>query len=356
MFICVSGHETNVADHETNAAENGEDPDWYKEAVDNLGGLNDEPGELFPDEDEVEELDPKKMIVGTTFPDKPAFQRHLKRYCVHNDTVYKAFKSDKDRLRVWCNNRFDMDGNEQCLWMVFASKLPREETFKVKRTILKHTCKGRPKNCRNRSADPLFVAEVVRENLKTSAYTVIPRPCQIADDFYVSHLIDIPYQTAWKARNKVLELENGNYEESYKLVPQFCKMIKASNEGSVARFSYCHIDMAFETMIISFDGVIKAWIAGCRSCIGLDACHTNGPHTGVIMAATALDGQNGLVPLAIMVCRNETIENWTKFLEYLKDKLSGHPMPLTFISDRQKGLLEAVPEVFPGRPHRYCWR
>lgn len=60
--------------------------------------------------------------------------------------------------------------------------------------------------------------------------------------------------------------------------------------------------------------------------------------------------------LGFMVCRSETIENWTIFLKDLAPAILGHPMPPTFNSDRQKGLLEAVPAVFPGAPHRYCWR
>lgn len=329
--------------------------------MEELGGIDDEPGELFPDEDEVEELDPSKMIVGWTFPDKFSFQRHLKRYCVKHECVYKAHKSDPDRLRVWCTNRFNVTGDVVCRWFVFASKRPNLETFKVRKVDLVHTCKVKKgdnncRNSRNRSADPLLVSEVILENLKKTSYSVIPRPKQIAEDFLAEKLIDIPYHTAWKARNLVLEGLNGNYEESFADVPQFCKMMLHTNRGSVAKFSWCTVDKAFETLTLSFDVSIRAWMAGCRSVIGLDACHLLGPYGGVLMAATGLDGQNGLVPLAIMICRNETIENWTRFLEDIKDKLEGHPAPLTFISDRQKGLLEAVPAVFPGRPHRYCWR
>lgn len=87
-----------------------------------------------------------------------------------------------------------------------------------------------------------------------------------------------------------------------------------------------------------------------------DACHLNGKFGGALLAATALDGQNGLVPLGIMVCRNECFENWHIFLKHLAPAISRHPMTLNFISDRQKGLLEAVHQLFPGCPHRFCNR
>ncbi|XP_026440039.1 uncharacterized protein LOC113338860 isoform X1 [Papaver somniferum] len=44
------------------------------------------------------------------------------------------------------------------------------------------------------------------------------------------------------------------------------------------------------------------------------------------------------------------------FLTDLRDMLNSHPMPLTFISDRKKGILEGVQAVFPKSHHRYCWR
>ncbi|XP_026458501.1 uncharacterized protein LOC113359017 [Papaver somniferum] len=153
-----------------------------------------------------------------------------------------------------------------------------------------------------------------------------------------------------------MEAKYGSYEESYKLVPQFCKMVRHSNKNSVETFSYCNTDMDFVSMTISFAEAIKGWKDGCRSVVGLDACHLNDKCGGVLMDATGLDGQNGLVTLGIGVFHAETIENWIMFLTDLKPLLLSHEKPLTFISDRQKGLLEVVPAVFPDSHHRYCWR
>ncbi|XP_026441133.1 uncharacterized protein LOC113340143 [Papaver somniferum] len=89
--------------------------------------------------------------------------------------------------------------------------------------------------------------------------------------------------------------------------------------------------------------------------IGLDACYLTGEFGGVLMAATALDAQNGLVMLGIIICRVETKENWIAFLKHLKDAILAHPLKVAFISDRQKGLLEDVTIVFCGHHHKYGW-
>lgn len=131
-----------------------EDPQWFKDHVAENSELEDEHGDLFDDTDLVEPLDPSQMIVGTEFPDKKAFQRHLKHFCVLSECEYKTENSEKSRVRVWCAKRFNRRGRVVCHWMVFASKLQHQSTFKVKGVNLKHTCKGVVQDkVKNRSAD-----------------------------------------------------------------------------------------------------------------------------------------------------------------------------------------------------------
>ncbi|RZC49127.1 hypothetical protein C5167_017552, partial [Papaver somniferum] len=151
--------------------EGEEDPQYYKDFQDDNPEFEDEPSELFDESDFVKPLDPSEMIVGITFPDKDAFKRHLKLFCVKNECEFKARKSDKKRLRVWCENRFDHRGKVESEWFVFASILPKQSTFKVRSVNLTHTCKGRivEDKIPNRSADPPLIVEVIPEQLKNGS-------------------------------------------------------------------------------------------------------------------------------------------------------------------------------------------
>lgn len=71
----------------------------------------------------------------------------------------------------------------------------RESTFKIRKVNLAHTFEGNFEG-RNRSADPRYVVDVVKDKLKHSAKKVIPKPRQIKEDFKVSHMTNIPYYTA----------------------------------------------------------------------------------------------------------------------------------------------------------------
>ncbi|XP_026440663.1 uncharacterized protein LOC113339638 [Papaver somniferum] len=124
--------------------------------------------------------------------------------------------------------------------------------------------------------------------------------------------------------------------------------------GSVASFSYGSTDNTFLSMTLFFKPAIEGFLAGCRKIIGLDACHLYGKYGDVLLAATGLDGQNGLVPLGIMVCRNETIEKWKIFLKDLKDILD-EDLHFTIISDKQKGISEACDKYFCLDEHRLCF-
>lgn len=76
-----------------------DDPEWFKnfkaERAMNYPEeevIEEEEEELFPDQEHGEPLDPSQMVVGTLFPNKKAFQRHLRAYCVHEEHEYKVKK------------------------------------------------------------------------------------------------------------------------------------------------------------------------------------------------------------------------------------------------------------------------
>ena len=77
--------------------------------------------------------------------------------------------------------------------------------------------------------------------------------------------------------------------------------------------------------------------------------------------ATATDAQGQLFPLAFGISDIEDKDNWVWFLQKLRGILEQHiPTHIselnsfTFLSDHQKGLLNAVDESFPLSAHGYC--
>jgi hypothetical protein len=92
---------------------------------------------------------------------------------------------------------------------------------------------------------------------------------------------------------------------------------------------------------------------------GVDGCFFKLGNGFQILAATARDGNNNMFPLAFGVVGKEDKSTWCWFLFQLRSALDGGTSkygPFTFMSDRQKGLLIAVNQIFPECEHRFCLR
>jgi zinc finger SWIM domain-containing protein 3 len=71
-----------------------------------------------------------------------------------------------------------------------------------------------------------------------------------------------------------------------------------------------------------------------------------------LLLACTLDGNNEILPLAWAIVPIEDRENWQWFLKNLKESfLNIDCERMVVISDRDKGLLEALQEVLPKSYH-----
>ncbi|XP_009771178.1 uncharacterized protein [Nicotiana sylvestris] len=96
----------------------------------------------------------------------------------------------------------------------------------------------------------------------------------------------------------------------------------------------------FVGFYICFDAMKKSYLAGCRSCIGLDGCFLK-----------------GMLSLAWVVVEIENMHTWRWFVNLLKDDLQlGDGINLTIITYMQKGLENSITDLLPNSEHRMCAR
>ncbi|XP_059301888.1 uncharacterized protein LOC132053802 [Lycium ferocissimum] len=110
-----------------------------------------------------------------------------------------------------------------------------------------------------------------------------------------------------------------------------------------------------EHFYISFEAQGYGFVNGCRCFIGIDACFLKGPFKGQLLVVVSLDANSGIFPLAVMIANREDGLTWEYFLDCLSNSV-GAIGGITFMSDRQKGLKNAVKKVFPMENHRFCAR
>lgn len=76
----------------------------------------------------------------------------------------------------------------------------------------------------------------------------------------------------------------------------------------------------------------------------------------MVLVVVSLDANNGIFPTAVMVSMEESHDTWG-FLDALTNYLGDdHPFKITFMSDRQKGLIHAVKDKCPNGYQRHCAR
>ncbi|KAF6145549.1 hypothetical protein GIB67_037582 [Kingdonia uniflora] len=193
-------------------------------------------------------------------------------------------------------------------------------TIELKRTDnLTHTCRSKAVD-KNKLAHAGWVAKEVEELIRSVRST---RPYDVQEAIWTKYGVHVSYHIAWNAWTVCMERIVGSYDEG---------------------------------TCISYKGSMEGWLIGYRSLLGLDECFLKGKYGEVCLSIIGLDGNNGSFPIAVFFCRSECTETWKKFLEMMEPYLNLHRHRLNFISDRQKGLIEAVSSVFPFANQRFCFR
>ncbi|XP_021721011.1 uncharacterized protein LOC110688550 [Chenopodium quinoa] len=174
--------------------------------------------------------------------------------------------------------------------------------------------------------------------------------------------IEITYSKAWKARARAKLKIYGSAAEQYARVWDYGKALMQYSPGSECNVVVDGLEQIepplFLRMFICLALVRKGFLSGCRPLIGVDGCHLKGPYPGQILVAVGKDGNNQIYPIAWATTEIENTETWVWFPESLMKALKDENRGLgyTFISDRKKGLVEALQQVVPYADTRYCVR
>lgn len=112
----------------------------------------------------------------------------------------------------------------------------------------------------------------------------------------------------------------------------------------------------FVSVCVALKPSLDRFVKGCRPIISLDGSFLKGKYKGCVLSAISLYGNNGLFSIGIYVYQREQYDSWSQFLKILEPHFRKYPLPLTLISDRAKGLVLAVEEVFPDSNHIFYFR
>ncbi|KAE9016341.1 hypothetical protein PR003_g15930 [Phytophthora rubi] len=174
-------------------------------------------------------------------------------------------------------------------------------------------------------------------------------------DFFVSKGFTVGASAISRIKRVLDEANSIERRVSYHKLESYLKLMAEKKPGSVWKFEKEGDGTFKRACFIPNIGIRVARMA--RRLFGVDGAHVKGEmnNYGVVLVATAKDYNNHILPFAFSLVPTENNENCCWFLRLVHDAL-GDLECFTVLSDRQKGLLAAVAEVFPLAGHRFCLR
>ncbi|KAL0453361.1 UNVERIFIED_CONTAM: hypothetical protein Slati_1314200 [Sesamum latifolium] len=237
--------------------------------------------------------------LGMRFSNKSEFKKALLSHAIKSKRTLKFIKNDKIRVYAKC-------GNEDCEWKIHKFK-----------SDPKRSMKG-------------FRVDIINE-LR----------------------VNVSKDQAYKAKRAALKEIEESPDYQYTRLWDYAEEVRATNPGSTVILGTEEADDGehrFSRMYVCFGGLKSGFKAGCRPIIGVDGCHLKGPNGGILLTAIGVDPNNSLFPIAYAVVNKECRETWEGFLIILKHDLNIiRQHEFTFMSDKQKGLMQAFEEVFPAK-------
>ncbi|KAL0429276.1 UNVERIFIED_CONTAM: hypothetical protein Sradi_0553600 [Sesamum radiatum] len=226
-------------------------------------------------------------------------------------------------------------------------------TFQIKSIKGKHTCAHRTEN---KQANYKYLGKrienIIRDNPSEG---LISLKNKIRRDVQV----DCSLHKVYRAKRYALQLIKGNIKLQYERLYDYCSTVCKYNPGStlVLKVDRDLSPPVLQRMYYCLSGLREGFLNGCRPIIGLDGCFLKSLYRGQLLTAIGRDGNDNIYPIAMAYVEIEKFDSWEWFLKLLlRDIGSAEERGWAFISDRQKGLLEAVSSLAPNAEHRFCLR
>ncbi|KAL0212269.1 hypothetical protein RCL1_005895 [Eukaryota sp. TZLM3-RCL] len=163
---------------------------------------------------------------------------------------------------------------------------------------------------------------------------------------------NVSYNKTLRSLSSARQLTYGNCDSSFSKLMDLKAELQLQNDEAIFSVE-TQLNGTFKRLFFA----LQQSIVGhefCLPIIGLDGTHIKTKMGGVVLIATSLDPNGQCYPLCFDVVSVENEINWTEFLTDMNTFFQIKP-GTTIISDRHKGLINAVDTVFGDSVyHCYC--
>ncbi|XP_020249897.1 uncharacterized protein LOC109827314 [Asparagus officinalis] len=288
---------------------------------------------------------------GQQFESAKEVRMALIYYSIAKKFAFNYVNNEPKRIRASCMFRKET----KCPWLLFASPLRNVSTFAIKKFVPQHTCGQHNSTAGHFRASRRWIASMLQSVMKRRPYIT---PTDIRKELHSQYGLRVNYSKAWRAKETAKDQIFGCARHSYDLLSWYQMKVMETNPGSV--FTIEQEDTRFKRLFVSYGACIQGFLKGCRPLLFLDGTFLKDRYKGILLGATAYDGNQGIFPLAFCVCDQENEANWSWFIQGLRYILYNRtepynpPHPLVILSDADKGIKQSLKDIFPDAYHSRC--
>ncbi|XP_022642195.1 uncharacterized protein LOC111242577 [Vigna radiata var. radiata] len=286
--------------------------------------------------------------VGTIFTDKEDFKDAIRSYSVHAGRCLKFVKNDKRRVRVRC-----LGGQGKCPWVAYCGYLPSRKIWQLRKIIDTHTC-SRQLNIKMMNAK--WLSQEIDKSLMDNPSLKVK---DIRSKALRKWNTNVSISKARRAKLIATRQMEIDHKEQFRRIYDYGHELIRCNPGSTVKIKVDgdNGQPIFQRIYVCLKAC-KDSFRSCRPIVCLDGCFMKGQYKGEVLTAIARDPNEQMLPLAYAVVEVENKETWTWFLQILIEDLGGDEVcgRCTWMSDQQKGLVQAVQDLLPRAEQRFCLR
>lgn len=181
------------------------------------------------------------------------------------------------------------------------------------------------------------------------------KPKEIRERAGLYHqLQQVSYMPAWRARERLRDILDGDEGASFSLIPSWVSRVVEADPLDTFVDIEVSDNNRFEAIFVML-GSTRATLHTLRPFYALDGTHTRSQYNLTLLIAVGIDGEDRVLPLAWALVPVENEVWWSWFCKNLVEAFEDDLLPLyVVISDRDKGLLNAVKSELPGADHAMC--
>ncbi|XP_054785888.1 uncharacterized protein LOC129292343 [Prosopis cineraria] len=240
------------------------------------------------------------MGVGQTFDDAIVFKKALYKYSLAHRFGYIFVRNSPKKMIVKCN----IDG---CKWKISAYALGKTTSILcVKKFHNEHMHSAQDNLLLKQKANSRLPSSIIIDAMRGN---VEKTSNEIRQDLYKEYGLNLTYQQALRGKDRALEEIHGLPQQSYMLIPWLCEKLKETDPDTVAKW-VASTNYRFDRLFIAYGCCIKGFLQGARPILFINGSYLSGPYKGTLLAASAIDANNDLFPLAYTIVGGETYDNW----------------------------------------------